>query len=138
MCLSVRGREGGPLSRKDAFLKQHFQLWVIHIKGGLTPVSQCLHRAQSPNRNFKMSMHDSYNEWSLIQHEDKIGKIAAPSRAQVLRWAVEAWSVVTPRMIARSAVVTGGVHGCMSHLSPFHVAATTPCPVSVLLKAANE
>ena len=106
MCEHVCDICDATLSRKDEFLKKHFRLWVIHIKGGLTPVSQCLDRA--PNRKFKMSMHDSYNEWALIQHEDKNGKISPPSRAQVLRWAVEAWSVVTPRMIARAAVVTGG------------------------------
>ena len=95
----------GALSRMDEHLKKYFSLWISHIPGGLTPVAQMLDR--TPNRHFKMVLHDKYNEWSLIQPQDSHGKIAAPSRAQVSRWGVEAWAEVTARMIARASVLTG-------------------------------
>ena len=70
----------GRTDKMDEHLKTFFSLLVLPIPGGLTPVAQMLDR--SPNRVFKIVLHDKYNEWWLIQEEDEHGKIAAPSRAQ--------------------------------------------------------
>jgi hypothetical protein len=107
------------LNRKDDFLRDTFNLWVKHIPGGLTPVAQLLD--QSPNRMFKKHLHDSYNEWALVQPTDDHGKMKPPSRAQLMTWAVDAWDKITPRMIVRAAVLTGGSRVCNTPLKCLHV-----------------
>ena len=91
-------------------MKEHFNLCVEHIPGGLTPVAQMLD--QTPNRIFKQEIHDSYNEWALTQPTDEHCRMKPPSRSQLMRWAVEAWTKVTPRMIVRASVLTGGSRVC--------------------------
>ena len=83
------------------------------VGDGITRWSSLVRRVCHGTQNLVVP---TYNEWTLIQPTDEQGRIKHPSRVQVMTWTVDTWTQVTPRIIDRSVVLTGGSRMCNTPL----------------------
>ena len=86
---------------------QDRQIDVAVIPGGLTPILQPLDVVL--NRPFKMAMRRRWENWMVNGKADYTagGHRRAPSREQLVKWAVEAWKELPSDLVKKSFLKTG-------------------------------